>query len=76
MLFLQHEHFGTMSFKEVATGAINATEKGFIMHELMAQTIKKMKPNIKSGPQIKKSVTKHGHQKLVIYLFNQILLEH
>ena len=34
------EHYGTMSFKEVASGAISAAEKGFIMHELMAQTIR------------------------------------
>ena len=34
------EHYGTMSFKEIASGAISAAEKGFIMHELMAQTIR------------------------------------
>ena len=42
------EHFGTMSFKEVATGAINAAEKGFIMHELMAQTIKENEAKYKN----------------------------
>ena len=44
------EHFGTMSFKEVATGAINAAEKGFIMHELMAQTIKENEAKYRKWP--------------------------
>ena len=35
--YLSHN---TMSFKEIASGAISAAEKGFIMHELMAQTIR------------------------------------
>ena len=33
------EHFGSMSFKDVAGGAIQAAEDGFIMHKLMAETI-------------------------------------
>ena len=33
------EHYGTMSFGEVAQGAIRAARDGFVMHELMAETL-------------------------------------
>jgi gamma-glutamyltranspeptidase / glutathione hydrolase len=33
------EHFGTMRFGDVMQGALQAARDGFIMHELMAQTI-------------------------------------
>ena len=65
------EHFGTMSFKEVATGAINAAEKGFIMHELMAQTIKENEAKYKKWPSNQEIYLPNGRPPEVGDLFIQ-----
>ena len=44
------EHYGTMSFGEVAQGALQAARDGFIMHELMAQTIAENEDNYRQWP--------------------------
>ena len=44
------ELFGTMSFAEVAQGAIQAAGDGFIMHDLMAQTIAENEDNYRRWP--------------------------
>jgi gamma-glutamyltranspeptidase / glutathione hydrolase len=44
------EHYGTMRFGEVAQGALQAARDGFIMHELMAQTIAENEDNYRQWP--------------------------
>ncbi|MDA1308964.1 MAG: gamma-glutamyltransferase [Proteobacteria bacterium] len=44
------EQFGTMGFGEVAQGALQAARDGFIMHELMAQTIAENADNYRRWP--------------------------
>lgn len=44
------EKFGTISFSEAAHGAIRAAEGGFIMHELMAQSIRENEEKYRKYP--------------------------
>ena len=44
------EQFGTMKFCEVAQGAITAARDGFVMHELMAQTIAESEADYRRWP--------------------------
>ncbi len=44
------EQYGTMRFGEVVQGALQAARDGFIMHELMAQTIAENEDNYRRWP--------------------------
>ena len=67
------EKFGTISFGEAARGAIQAAEDGFIMHELMAQSIRRMKKNTHATHPLGKSIYQIiMFQSLVIFSYSQI----
>jgi gamma-glutamyltranspeptidase/glutathione hydrolase len=65
------EQFGTMSFKEVSRGAVQAAEGGFIMHKLMAETIRDNEENYRRWPPTKEIYLPNGQVPNVGDLFIQ-----
>lgn len=59
------EHYGTMSFGEVARGAIRAAREGFIMHELMAQTIREHEEEYRRWPSNREIYLPNGRPPMV-----------
>jgi len=65
------EHFGTMSFGDVASYAIRFARDGFPMHPMMSEFIKKNEENYKRWPASKKVFLPKGRPPEVGEVFRQ-----
>ena len=65
------EKFGTISFKDASRGAVQAAEDGFIMHELMAQSIRENEEKYRRWPSTKEIYLPHDRVPNVGDLFKQ-----
>ena len=65
------EHFGTMSFGEVASSAIRFARDGFPMHPMMCEFIKKNEENYKQWPGSRKVFLPKGRPPEVGEVFKQ-----
>jgi gamma-glutamyltranspeptidase/glutathione hydrolase len=65
------EHFGTMSFADVATYAIRFARDGFPMHPMMSDFIKKNEENYRRWPASKKVFLPKGRPPEVGEVFRQ-----
>jgi gamma-glutamyltranspeptidase/glutathione hydrolase len=65
------EHFGTMSFGDVASYAIRFAREGFPMHPMMSEFIKKNEENYKRWPASRKVFLPKGRPPEVGEVFRQ-----